>query len=52
MQRLATWGVHRVYGYPRDSIDGVFGSQDLPDFSYSAYAKQTKGKSWQENWKA
>jgi thiamine pyrophosphate-dependent acetolactate synthase large subunit-like protein len=26
LQRLIEWGVHRVYGYPGDGINGVMGA--------------------------
>ena len=26
VERLHEWGVHRVFGYPGDGINGVFGA--------------------------
>jgi pyruvate dehydrogenase (quinone) len=26
LKRLAAWGVHRVYGYPGDGINGIMGA--------------------------
>jgi pyruvate dehydrogenase (quinone) len=28
VHRLSAWGVHRIYGYPGDGINGVFGALD------------------------
>src|SRR5919107_5928335 len=28
LQRLGAWGVRRIYGYPGDGINGVFGALD------------------------
>ena len=26
LERLATWGVKRIYGYPGDGINGILGA--------------------------
>src|SRR5438270_2255131 len=31
LERLREWGVHRVYGYPGDGINGVLGAFDAVD---------------------
>src|SRR5437667_11108023 len=31
VKRLIDWGVHRVYGYPGDGINGVFGALNRVD---------------------
>src|SRR5690242_14774391 len=56
IQRLATWGVHRVYGYPGDGINGIMGAleraqdrmrfvqvrhEDMAAFMACAHAKFT-----------
>src|ERR1700750_971545 len=28
LERLSTWGVHRIFGYPGDGINGVMGALD------------------------
>jgi len=28
LQRLADWGIHRIYGYPGDGINGLLGALD------------------------
>jgi pyruvate dehydrogenase (quinone) len=28
LQRLTEWGVHRIYGYPGDGINGFLGAFD------------------------
>ena len=31
IQRLAEWGVHRIYGYPGDGINGLMGALGRTD---------------------
>ncbi|HVL31565.1 MAG TPA: thiamine pyrophosphate-requiring protein [Solirubrobacteraceae bacterium] len=36
LQRLAGWGVRRVYGYPGDGINGLIGAfHDVPDLEFT-----------------
>jgi hypothetical protein len=55
LERLREWGVHRVFAYPGDGINGILGafgraggdpefirfpgSQDIPDVPYHKYAQ-------------
>jgi pyruvate dehydrogenase (quinone) len=56
VQRLTQWGVHHIFGYPGDGINGVFGAlnradgkinfvqarhEEMAAFMASAYAKFT-----------
>src|SRR5436309_6148347 len=58
IQRLHAWGVRRIFGYPGDGINGVFGAlnrakgkiafiqvrhEEMAAFMASAYAKFTGG---------
>ena len=39
LDRLATWGIRRVYGYPGDGINGILG----------AFERATQGRRPSEN---
>ena len=36
LERLTEWGIHRIYGYPGDGINGIMGALnragDRPEF--------------------
>lgn len=43
LERLQAWGVQRVFGYPGDGINGVFGA--LPRAEDAAVVRQTTKQS-------